>query len=48
MAATFPALTTLTDEWRLIGTVIERSAAPAVTVDGEPYLDSPPGWDHFR
>jgi thiamine-monophosphate kinase len=49
MAATFPALTTLTDEWRLIGTVIERSGTAAgVTVDGEAYLDSPPGWDHFR
>jgi thiamine-monophosphate kinase len=48
MAATFPALTTLTDEWRLIGAVIERTAAATVTVDGEPYLDSPPGWDHFR
>ena len=48
LVATFPPLTALSDEWRLIGTVIERSAAVTVTVDGEPYLDSPPGWDHFR
>jgi thiamine-monophosphate kinase len=45
LAATFPPLTVLTDEWRVIGHV---SHGVGVTVDGEPYTDVPPGWDHFR
>lgn len=44
IAATFPADTPLTDDWRVVGHVRQGSG---VTVDGECY-DVPAGWDHFR
>jgi thiamine-monophosphate kinase len=45
LAATFPAGTVLTDDWRIIGEVTDGNG---VTVDGKPYGEGPPGWDHFR
>jgi thiamine-monophosphate kinase len=45
LAATFPAGTELPEDWLVIGTV---SDGTGVTVDGQPYLDGPAGWDHFR
>ena len=44
LAATFPAGTTLPEEWRVVGVVEEGSG---VTVDGTAY-EGPGGWDHFR
>jgi thiamine-monophosphate kinase len=45
LAATFPASAVLTDDWRVVGRVHDGAG---VTVDGRPYGDAPPGWDHFR
>jgi thiamine-monophosphate kinase len=45
LAATFPDGTALGGQWRVIGQVL---AGSGVTVDGAPFTDVPPGWDHFR
>jgi thiamine-monophosphate kinase len=47
-AATFPPVTDLPAEWRVIGRVIGKTqaGAPDVTVDGRPYGRG--GWDHFH
>ena len=45
LAATFPLDAVPGDGWRVVGRV---TAGPGVTVDGQTYQDSPPGWDHFR
>ncbi|HEY6789009.1 MAG TPA: thiamine-phosphate kinase [Trebonia sp.] len=44
LVATFPPTASLTQRWRVIGTVRPGSA---VTVDGAHY-DGPGGWEHFR
>jgi thiamine-monophosphate kinase len=45
LAATFPPDVLLTDQWVVIGTVVDGGG---VTVDGAAYEDGPAGWDHFR
>jgi thiamine-monophosphate kinase len=45
IVATFPAATALPEGWLVIGRVFDGSG---VTVDGRPYADGSPGWDHFR
>jgi thiamine-monophosphate kinase len=45
LAATFPPGAVLTDDWRVIGHVQDGTG---VTVNGKPYDEGPPGWDHFR
>lgn len=45
LAACFPDGTVLTEQWQVIGEVVDGSA---VTVNGKPYMDGPTGWDHFR
>jgi thiamine-monophosphate kinase len=47
LAATFPAGTTLPQEWREIGTVSGAAEPGAVTVDGAAY-EQPGGHQHFR
>lgn len=44
LVATFPSGTVLDGQWLTIGTVGQGAG---VTVDGSPYTDAPPGWDHF-
>lgn len=43
LAATFPATTELSREWRMIGRVRDGEG---VTVDGRRF-EGPGGWDHF-
>ncbi|WP_069815009.1 thiamine-phosphate kinase [Streptomyces sp. TP-A0874] len=45
MVATFPSDVKLPARWRVIGEVLNASAAPRVTVDGAPW--DPAGYDHF-
>lgn len=45
LAATFPADTRLTEEWRVVGRVQDGAG---VTVDGKAFDGAPAGWDHFR
>jgi thiamine-monophosphate kinase len=45
LAATFPPHEGPPEGWQVIGAVSEGAG---VTVDGRPYRDAPPGWDHFR
>ena len=45
LVATFPAKTSLREDWTVIGRVVDGSG---VTVDGKAYTDGSRGWDHFR
>jgi thiamine-monophosphate kinase len=45
LLATFPPGVELPEPFRVIGEVVEGAG---VTVNGKPYGDAPPGWDHFR
>ncbi|WP_232662355.1 thiamine-phosphate kinase [Pseudonocardia sp. TRM90224] len=45
LAATFPADVPLPDGWTALGNV--RAGEPAVLVNGRPYAEGAPGWDHF-
>jgi thiamine-monophosphate kinase len=45
LLATFPPGVAPPEPFRVIGAVHEGSG---VTVNGKPYGDGPPGWDHFR
>jgi thiamine-monophosphate kinase len=47
LVATFPAGTTLPQEWRAIGSVVDDADPGTVTVDGAPSADSR-GHQHFR
>ncbi len=45
LAATFPPGAALSEDWLVIGEVLEGSE---VTVDGRPYAGGVGGWEHFR
>jgi thiamine-monophosphate kinase len=45
IVATFPPTVTLSEQWLVIGGVVEGAG---VTVDGRLHTEGPGGWDHFR